>query len=183
MLSHYVATLHLVSVLVYFVIPSFGLSEIRLLRLVQVQVSPRWTAAEVCSLSWGRPETAGWCWAPVCCWSSLPTSPVRFGLLSAGAWIAPHGGCNLHFLSWPVTLSLLAVWAVSSIAGRCHERSVSVCVLYAGLLCLLLVGNQHFFSASGEELHLESRVCESTYSFLDHASGMISRIMVASSLS
>lgn len=65
-----------------------------------------------------------------------------------------------------------------------YERSVSVHVLCACLLCLLWVGDQHFLSASGEELHLEFGVCElSTFSFVDYASGMISRIMVLCSLS
>ena len=149
--------------MVYFVSPSFGLSEIGLLQLVQVQVSLRWTAVEGCTLSWGRPKTAGWCQGLHCAAGVL--CPHH---LSAGAWIAPCGGCHLHLPSWPVTLSLL-VRAVSFIAGKCLERSVSVCALYTGLLCLLWVGNQHFLPASGEELHLESRVCESTCSFLDHA--------------
>lgn len=36
---------------VYFVTPSFGLSEIRLLQLVQIQVSPRRTGVEGCTPS------------------------------------------------------------------------------------------------------------------------------------
>lgn len=45
---------------------------------------------------WGLQHAAG---------GSLPTSPVRFGLLSAGVWIAVHGGFNLHSSCWPGTLS------------------------------------------------------------------------------
>lgn len=71
--------------IVYVVTPNFGLSEIRLLQLVQIQVSPRRTGVEGCTPSWGRPKIAGWCQGlPHAARSSLPTSPVGLGLLSAG---------------------------------------------------------------------------------------------------